>query len=419
MPPAYFSLIFVIFLVLQFAIKTWLNIRQVMYISKHAHQVPDGFSEFISPEDHLKSARYALDKIKISQFELLYETIILLGFTLMGGIELLSRFVAPISNSGIVQGLLLMLCFYVIQNILSLPFSLFRTFKLEARYGFNRMTPALFIRDFLTSMLLSIVIGGIVLSLIFWIMSASDYWWLWAWLLTVAFSALMMYVAPTWLMPLFNKFTPLEDGELKHKIQQLAQRCNFALSGIFVMDSSKHSSHGNAFFTGFGKNRRIVFFDTLINRLTPQELESVMAHELGHFKHKHVIKRMILMMAASLIFFLVLYWLSVQDWFYEGLGVSSHHQGFWYAQALLLAMLVVPIFTFWLTPLNSYLSRRDEFEADAFAASKSDASELVSALLKLYRDNAGSLTTDPVYSAYYYSHPPATERIAHLKALAA
>ncbi|WP_028358007.1 M48 family metallopeptidase [Brackiella oedipodis] len=417
MQASFFTLIFVIFLIVQFAIKTWLNVRQSRYVHAHADTVPATFREQISLQAHRKSAAYTLQNLRLSQFELLYENVILLVFTLMGGIDLITRGLNRLMLPGLLQGLCLILILFTLSYLLQIPFGWYKTFKLEEKFGFNRSTPALFIKDLLLQYLLSLLLGGLLVLGVLYLMQSTQLWWLWAWLFSLLFFSLMMYISPTLLMPLFNKFSPIQDGEVKSRIQALAQRCQFALNGIFVMDSSKRSAHGNAFFTGFGKNRRIVFFDTLLETLQPAEIESVMAHELGHFKHKHVLKRMLLMVLAAFLFFAVLGFVAKQTWFYAGLGVSPEQIAFYpYAHALILFALVVPIFTFWFTPLSSWMSRKDEFQADAFAAQHSDAQQLVAALLKLYEKNSGTLTSDPIYTAYYYSHPPAPERIAHLQA---
>ncbi|MDO5666302.1 MAG: M48 family metallopeptidase [Alcaligenaceae bacterium] len=413
----HFTFLFISLIILDFGIRTWLNIRQIRHISKHAVAVPEEFAEHISLKSHQRAARYSLERLRLSQLEVFYDVVILLALTILGGVNWLYQAFGLATEPTILKSLLFIISVQLILSILGLPFSIYKTFKLEQKYGFNRTTPGLFIKDTLISMVVSLVLGSAILVAILSIMQSTEQWWFWAWLVVLAFMAVMMYVSPTWLMPLFNKFTPLDEGDVKEKIEKLAARCDFKLNGLFVMDSSKRSSHGNAFFTGFGKNRRIVFFDTLLNKLGAHEIEAIMAHELGHFKHKHIIKRLTLMVIGSFVFFALLGYVSDKSWFYQGLGVNLPAHDSYHALTLVLFALALPTFTFWLTPLNSRLSRRDEFEADAFAAEHSDANQLISALVKLYDDNASTLTPDPAFSAYYDSHPPAIIRIQHLKNL--
>ena len=413
----HFTFLFITLIILDFGIRTWLNIRQIRYISAHAKAVPEEFADRISLKSHQRAARYSLERLRVGQLEVFYDVLILLALTILGGVNWLYQAFGLATEPTIIKSLLFIFAVQLILSVLGLPFAIYKTFRLEQKYGFNRTTPGLFIKDTLTGLVLSAVLGGVILLAILYIMQNTELWWLWAWFVVLGFMAVMMYVAPTWLMPLFNKFTPLDEGDVKDKIERLAKRCDFELKGLFVMDSSKRSSHGNAFFTGFGKNRRIVFFDTLLNKLGANEIEAIMAHELGHFKHKHIIKRMAFMVLGSFVFFALLGYVSDKSWFYQGLGVSLPSHGDYHALTLVLFALVLPTFTFWLTPLNSRLSRRDEFQADAFAAQHSDANDLISALVKLYDDNASTLTPDPAYSAYYDSHPPATIRIRHLKGL--
>jgi STE24 endopeptidase len=301
--------------------------------------------------------------------------------------------------------------------VIGLPFSIYRQFKLEAKFGFNRMSPGLFVADMLKGLLLGLVLGLPLLAAVLWLMAeAGTYWWLWAWGLWSGFNLLVLFIFPTWIAPFFNKFTPLTDETLASSIRSLADRCGFALNGLFVMDGSKRSAHGNAYFTGFGKARRIVFFDTLLARLTPDEIIAVLAHELGHFKHKHILKRIVFSFAGALFFFAILGWIAQQTWFYTDLGVIPQLGGRNDGMALLLFFMVIPVFTFALTPLFSWFSRKDEFQADQFATQQSSAEQLVSALVKLVDDNASTLTPDPIHSAFYDSHPPASIRIRHLLA---
>ena len=320
-----------------------------------------------------------------------------------------------------VQQLVLLAAFAAISGLLDLPFSLYQTFVLEARFGFNKNTPAIWLGDLLKSTLLAAIIGLPIAWIILWFMGATgSLWWLWAWGIWTGFQLLLMWIFPTYIAPLFNKFEPLADESLKARVTSLMQRCGFAAKGLFVMDGSRRSAHANAYFTGFGASKRVVFYDTLLKQLSPEEVEAVLAHELGHFKHKHITKRMIGMFALSLVGFAVLGWLSQQVWFYTGLGVlpsaalAFGQPSYDDALALLLFILALPVFTFWIAPLMAHFSRRDEFEADAYAMQQASGAALASALLKLYEDNASTLTPDPVYARYYYSHPPAVERLARM-----
>jgi STE24 endopeptidase len=329
---------------------------------------------------------------------------------------MLDTLVGHLASNELLRQLLLIVSVVLVLGLLGMPFSLYRQFGLEAKFGFNRMTPGLFVMDTIKGLILGALFGLPLIAAVLWLMAqAGTLWWLWAWGLLTVFSLLIQFIYPTLISPLFNKFKPLEDEALASSILDLAKRCDFTLSGLFMMDGSKRSAHGNAYFTGFGRNRRIVFFDTLLARLTPNEIVAVLAHELGHFKHHHVIKRMIMSFAGSLIFFAILGWLAQQTWFYTDLGVDPRLGSRNDAMALLLFLMVVPVFTFALTPIFSFLSRKDEFEADRFAVTHSAADHLVSALVKLYDDNASTLTPDPIHSAFYDSHPPASIRIRHLK----
>jgi len=345
----------------------------------------------------------------------LFDVVILLWLTLGGGLAWFDTQLMALISNDLARQVALIAAVVVVLSALQLPFTIYRQFKLEAKFGFNRMTPALFLADTVKGLVLAVVLGLPLLVLILWLMqTAGTYWWLWAWASWAVFNLLVMLVFPTWIAPLFNKFTPLDNPALKDRIQALAKRCDFAIQGLFVMDGSKRSAHGNAYFTGFGQSRRIVFFDTLLAKLSPNEIEAVLAHELGHFKHKHIVKRLILSFTASLIMFAVLGFVATQPWFYLGLGVTPQLLASNDAMALLLFFLVVPVFTFALTPLMSWFSRKDEFEADRFAAQQSEATHLVSALVKLFDDNAATLTPDPLHSAFYDSHPPASIRIRQL-----
>jgi len=381
----------------------------------HRDKVPEAFVEKIGLPSHQRAADYTAQRTRLRMTAGLFDVVILLWLTLGGGLAWFdTQLIALISND-LVRQVALIATVVVVLTALQLPFTIYRQFKLEAKFGFNRMTPALFITDTAKGLVLAVVLGLPLLLLILWLMqTAGTFWWLWAWASWAVFNLLAMLVFPTWIAPLFNKFTPLDNPALKDRIQALAKRCDFAIQGLFVMDGSKRSAHGNAYFTGFGQSRRIVFFDTLLAKLSPDEIEAVLAHELGHFKHKHIIKRLILSFTASLIMFAVLGFVATQPWFYQGLGVTPHLSASNDAMALLLFFLIVPVFTFALTPLMSWFSRKDEFEADRFAAKQSEATHLVSALVKLFDDNAATLTPDPLHSAFYDSHPPASIRIRQL-----
>ena len=394
--------------------RLWLTVRQIRCVAAHRGAVPAGFAERIPLAAHQKAADYTVDRHRLAIFTTLVDAALLLAFTLGGGLAWLHEFWAA-RFAGLGYGLALIFSVMAIGAAVDLPFALYRQFVIEARYGFNRMTLALFFADLLKHTVLGIVIGAPVILTVLWLMAVmGSAWWFWVWLFWCAFNLLILFVYPTWIAPLFNKFSPLADGEMKSRIEALLTRCGFRTSGLFVMDGSKRSSHGNAYFTGFGNNKRIVFFDTLLERLAPPEVEAVLAHELGHFRRRHVLKRIVLMFAASLGFLWLLGQLIDAPWFYAGLGVPAQST----ALALILFFLVVPVFTFPFTPLLRWISRRHEFEADAWAAARTDAADLGRALVKLYEDNAATLTPDPLHSLFYNSHPPAAARIARLQAAA-
>lgn len=408
-----FTVLFLVTLALAFAIEWWLSHRQLAYVRTHRDAVPDAFKDTISLEAHRRAADYTIDKARLANVDRIVGLVILLLFTLGGGIDVVNRFWAGFELSPLVTGIAVILSTMLLINLFELPISLYQTFVIEERYGFNRNTPKQFITDLLLQTGLSLAIGGPLLALILWIMqSVGNYWWLLAWSIVMGFSILMSWAFPTFIAPLFNKFTPLEDETLKKRIETLLDRCGFQSKGIFVMDGSRRSGHGNAYFTGIGDSKRIVFFDTLINSLNHDELEAVLAHELGHFRRKHVLKMLVASALITLTGFALLGWLSGQDWFYSGLGVSSQSN----ALALLLFMLIAPVFATFLQPIIAYFQRRHEFEADDFAAYYTRPIYLINALVKLYRDNASTLTPDPLYSAFHYSHPPASIRIANLSA---
>ncbi|MCB5363302.1 M48 family metallopeptidase [Pusillimonas sp. CC-YST705] len=411
-----FTIWFIVFLAASLLTHAWLSLRQIRHVALHRNQVPAVFAERIRLASHQRAADYTHAKMQLSLAESFVSAALLIVFTLLGLLQWLDIRMAQIFDNELLRQMALVASVAVISSLVSLPFALWRRFKLDERFGFNRMTPALFISDALKSLLISIVLGAPLLALILWVMdNAGPAWAWWAWGIWVAFNLLILWLFPTVIAPLFNKFTPLEDSVVAERVQKLAQRCGFALNGIFVMDGSKRSAHGNAYFTGFGKARRIVFFDTLLNRLNADEIEAVLAHELGHFKHRHILKRMVATFLGALVFLQVLAWLSQQTWFYTGLGVMPQLGRSNSGMALVLFFLVVPVFTFWVSPLAAWFSRKDEFQADQYAASQAPATALVSALVKLYDDNAATLTPDPLYSAYHDSHPPAMIRIARLQ----
>lgn len=408
-----FSIVFLCALLLMVTLRLWLSWRHVSHILAHRAVVPDQFAGRIELSAHQKAADYSVARTRFGVLTLAVEIAILLGFTLGSGLQMLHEFWVP-RIDGLAYGVALIFSVMAISGAVDLPFSLYAQFVIEEKFGFNRMSLKLFVADLLKQTTLGIVIGTPVLFAVLWLMARmGSLWWLYVWLFWCGFNLLILFIYPTWIAPLFNKFSPLDDAPLKARIEALLQRCGFATSGLFVMDGSKRSNHGNAYFTGFGKTKRIVFFDTLLGRLQTAEVEAVLAHELGHFKHRHVVKRIVLLFAMSLAFLALLGQLMNADWFYEGLGVSAQST----ALALILFFLVVPVFTFLLTPLMSLLSRRHEFEADRYAAKHASADDLVSALVKLYEDNAATLTPDPLHSLFYDSHPPAAlrvQRLAHL-----
>jgi STE24 endopeptidase len=413
-----FSLLFIAFFILTLGLRFWLSHRHIRHVLAHRAQVPAEFASRIPLDAHQKAADYTVAKTRFGLLVLLFSSAVLIGFTLLGGLQWLAIQLAPIAGFGIAGQLALLAAFAVISGLLDLPFDYYRQFVLEQRFGFNKMSPGLWLADLLKGSLLGAAIGlplaWVVLSLM---EKTGNLWWLYAWLVWSGFQLLMMVLFPTVIAPLFNKFIPLEDASLKSRIEGLMARVGFASKGLFVMDGSKRSAHGNAYFSGFGANKRIVFFDTLLERLAPEEIEAVLAHELGHFKLKHIVKRIAVMFAVSLAFLALLGYLKNQTWFYEGLGVDAILAS--NAMALILFMLVLPVFSFVFSPLTSISSRKHEFEADAFAATHARAGDLVSALVKMYEDNASTLTPDPLHSAFYDSHPPASVRIAHLNTAAA
>lgn len=413
-----FTLVFSVLLVIGLLVRFYLASRQIRHVMRHRSNVPAAFAATISLEAHQKAADYTVAKARFGMLETAFAAALLLGWTLLGGIDALNQ---ALLHSGLaaygslVTQLALLAAFGVISGLLDLPFTLYSTFRIEERFGFNKMTFRLWLTDLVKSTLVGAVIGLPIVALILWLMgSAGNWWWLWAWGVWMGFNLLVLVLYPTVIAPLFNKFKPLEDEALKARVTALMQRCGFAAKGLFVMDGSKRSAHANAYFTGFGAAKRVVFYDTLLKQLTPGEVDAVLAHELGHFKHKHIIKRIVSMFALSLVGFALLGWLSSQAWFYTGLGVRPSMTGANDALALLLFMLVVPLFSFFISPLFAQFSRKHEFEADAYAIAQTDGKDLQSALLKLYQDNASTLTPDPVFVKFYYSHPPASERLGRM-----
>ena len=397
-------------------LKLWLNARQVRHVAQHRGEVPTAFASQISLNDHQKAADYTLAKAKLAQIDILIDAAVLVAWTLMGGLSALNATVLNYISPGLWQQVVLVLAFTLIGGLVDLPMSLYQTFVLEQKFGFNKMTWTLWFTDSLKGLALGLVLGVPLIAMVLWLMQAGGvYWWLWTWCALVFWQMFLMAIAPNVIMPLFNKFTPLDDEALKARVNALMQRAGFTAKGFFVMDGSKRSSHSNAFFTGFGASKRVVFFDTLLKQLTPAEMEAVLAHELGHFKHRHIFKMMATSFVSTLLGLALLGFASQQIWFYTGLGVMPNLMGGNEAVALLLFMLVVPVFTFLLAPLSSWRSRVQEYEADAYAVSQTPAADLSSALLKLYQDNASTLTPDPLYVKFYYSHPPASLRLARMQ----
>lgn len=412
-----FSALFVGFLILTLIVRFWLASRHIRHVLAHRDAVPAEFAEKIPLYAHQKAADYTIAKTKYGLLTLIINSAVLIGFTLLGGLQALAIAIFKLTGPGMTYQLGLLAAFAGISAIIDLPFDYYKQFVLEAKFGFNKMTLRLYLTDMLKNAMLGIVIGLPLIWIILTLMDKSgELWWLYAWVVWSGFQLLMLVLYPTVIAPLFNKFTPLQDDSLRTRIEDLMQRVGFASQGLFVMDGSKRSAHGNAYFSGFGAAKRIVFFDTLLARLAPQEIEAVLAHELGHFKLKHVLKRIAVMFLVSLGFLALLGYLKTRTWFFTGLGVDPMLFANNDAMALILFMLALPVFTFLLSPLTSVTSRKHEFEADAFAAKHTHAQDLVSALVKLYEDNASTLTPDPVHSAFYDSHPPASVRIHQLLA---
>jgi STE24 endopeptidase len=412
-----FTVVFCVLLLAGLAIRMVLASRQIRHVARHRDAVPTAFAQTITPEAHRKAADYTITKTRFGLLELALESALLLAWTLLGGLDWLNATLLAALGGGMVQQLALLATFVLIGGLVSLPMGWWSTFRIEERFGFNKMTLGMWVGDLLKGSLVGALIGLPIVALMLWLMgTAGPLWWIWAWGAWMAFNLLLLVLYPTVIAPMFNKFEPLKDEDLKSRVNALMQRCGFAASGLFVMDGSKRSAHANAYFTGFGAAKRVVFFDTLLQQLSPTEIDAVLAHELGHYKRRHIIKRIAMMFAVSLVGFALLGWASQQAWFYLGLGVTPSMDAPNDALALLLFMLVIPLFTFFLSPLTAQLSRRHEFEADAYAVAQTSGTDLASALLKLYKDNASTLTPDPVYARFYYSHPPASERLARLRA---
>jgi STE24 endopeptidase len=412
------SLVFAAALLVSFFLKLWLATRQMRHVAAHRNHVPAAFAGTVDLQAHQKAADYTLAKGRFGMLALAFGTAVLLSWTLLGGLDILNTALRDAVQPRwgyMAYQLALLAAFAVIGALIELPLEWHSTFRIEQRFGFNRMTLSLWVADLLKGAAVGAVIGLPLAALILWIMGASGgLWWLWAWVAWVGFNLALLVVYPTVIAPLFNKFEPLPDEALKARVQALMQRCGFAVKGLFVMDGSRRSAHANAYFTGLGAAKRVVFFDTLLKRLSAGEVEAVLAHELGHFKHKHVTKRMVGIFALSLVGLALLGWLAGQSGFYAGLGVRPNLAAPNDALALLLFMLALPPLTFFIGPLMTHFSRRDEFEADAYACQQASGRDLASALLKLHEDNASTLTPDPLYVRFYYSHPPASERLAAL-----
>ena len=409
-----FATLFACFLLLSFGLRLWLAWRQASHVGRARSAVPAAFADRIPLEAHQKAADYTRARLAVGVVELTAEMALLVALTFGGGLQAIHDFWSQqLPSGGLWHGIAFLATLSVISFIVGLPFSIWTTFVTEARFGFNKTSPVVFIKDLFTAACVAVLIGLPVTAIVLWLMAVSGAnWWAWVWTFWLSFNLLAMVLYPVLIAPLFNKFTPLEDGPVKARIEALLARCGFRASGLFVMDGSKRSAHGNAYFTGFGAAKRIVFFDTLIEKLAPEEVEAVLAHELGHFKLRHLWQRIAFMAAMSLAVLALLGALITERWFFNGLGMSAQDT----ASALALFLFALPVFSFPLTPLGSLWSRVHEFQADAYAASHARASDLVSALVKMYRDNAGTLTPDPLYSAFYDSHPPAPIRIARLSA---
>jgi len=412
-----FTLVFTSLLVLNLLLKFWLSSRQMRHVAQHRAAVPEAFAATIDTAAHHKAADYTIAKLRLGHWDMALDTAMLVMWTLLGGLGLLDQWLLDLMGPGMWQQLCLVVSFMLISAVVSLPLSYIQTFKIEQAFGFNRMTLSLWLTDMLKASLLGAVLGLPLLWLVLYLMqSGGVWWWMIAWGVLVVYQLFVMWLAPSFIMPLFNKFQPLEDAALKTRVMALMQRTGFQADGFFVMDGSRRSAHSNAFFTGLGKQKRVVFFDTLLKQLNADEMEAVLAHELGHAKLKHIPKSLLNSFLFTLAGLAGLGWLSSQSWFYQGLGIQPHLASANDAIALLLFMMFVPLVTFVTTPWHSARSRQHEFEADAFACQYANGADLRQALLKLYQDNASTLTPDPLYVAFYHSHPPAAQRLARLTA---
>lgn len=413
-PLSFFTVAFISLLLLSTVIRLWLGRRHINYVISHRNQVPTAFQTTIALDAHQKAADYSADKSKLMIAETCVQALLLAFLTIGGGLQLIDdawRNALPAQE--IIRGALVICSALLLSSVIDLPFDYYKSFVVDEKYGFNKMTPKMFFTDLIKQSLVGLALGAPILFAALWLMQgAGDYWWLYLWCVWSVFNLLMLAVYPTFIAPLFNKFSPLTDESLKARIEALLIKCGFKSQGLFVMDGSTRSSHGNAYFTGFGASKRVVFFDTLLERLNTDEIEAVLAHELGHFKHHHVIKRIAMMFFVSFIGLALLGWLIKQEWFYTSLGVTQQSN----YMALILFLLISPVFLFVLRPIMANYSRRNEFEADAYAAKNANANDLIAALVKLYRDNASTLTPDPLHSAFYDSHPPASIRISKLAA---
>ncbi|MGE4335198.1 MAG: M48 family metallopeptidase [Pigmentiphaga sp.] len=412
-----FTLLFVVALTLSVLLRLWLASRQIRHVMRHREAVPPVFADRIRLASHQRAADYTVARTRLAMIEIVFDAAVLIVLTLLGGLQALSNLSQLVPGGPFIQQMALVVLVVVVLGLLGLPFTWYRQFRLEASFGFNRMTGRLFVMDTIKGIVIGAALGLPLLAVVLWLMaSAGASWWLWAWVVWTIFNLAVLWLYPTVIAPWFNKFTPLADAELAARIRALAERCGFSLDGLFVMDGSKRSAHGNAYFTGFGRSKRIVFFDTLLAKLDGNEIEAVLAHELGHFHHRHILRRILLSFAVSFAFLALLGWLAGKTWFYTGLGVTPQLMQSNHALALVLFFLIMPVFTFFFTPLASWYSRRDEFQADRYAARQTGAIPLAGALVKLYDDNAATLTPDPRHSAFYDSHPPAAARIGRLTA---
>ncbi|WP_302173798.1 M48 family metallopeptidase [uncultured Hydrogenophaga sp.] len=411
-----FTAVFCALLLVGLLTRTVLGSRQIRHVMRHRDAVPAAFAHTITPEAHRKAADYTVAKTRLALLNASFEAAVLIGWTLLGGLDWLNGVLLDFMGGGLLQQLVLLGSFAVIGGLIGLPLAWYATFRVEERFGFNKTTPALWLADLVKGSVVGALVGLPIAALVLWLMGAAGAaWWIWAWGVWMGFNLLALVLYPTLIAPLFNKFEPLADETLKARVSQLMQRCGFAAKGLFVMDGSRRSAHANAYFTGFGAAKRVVFFDTLLQRLAPGEIDAVLAHELGHYKCRHILQRMVVMFGISLAGFALLGWLSAQAWFYSGLGVQPSMDTPNDALALILFMLAAPLLSFFLSPLLAQLSRKHEFEADAYAVSQTSGDDLASALLKLYKDNASTLTPDPLFARFYYSHPPASERLARLQ----